>query len=110
MLRELRGGKEFEFDLKDLKEDFTLHCEVKMGTDLHTWLTGSFTGITLGCNSEEELLKLYQEAKDKGLKAVLIKDSGFTEFGGVPTYTAVGIGPHKESLIDPITGHLKGFR
>lgn len=36
----------------------------------------------------------------------LIQDHGLTEFGGVPTYTAVAIGPAEDVVIDRITGEL----
>ena len=37
----------------------------------------------------------------------IIRDSGFTEFNGVPTLTAVAIGPDYPEVIDPLTKHLK---
>lgn len=36
-----------------------------------------------------------------------ITDVGRTEFNGVPTITALAIGPNKSEDIDKITGHLK---
>lgn len=71
------------------------------------WMEGAFTKIAVGVNTEEELLALYQKAFQQGLPCALIQDSGKTEFGGVPTYTAVAIGPAFPDQIDPITGHLK---
>lgn len=70
------------------------------------WLDGSFTKITLYVNSEEELIELEQKAKDAGLPHALITDSGKTVFKGVPTKTALGIGPWWSEEIDKITGHL----
>jgi PTH2 family peptidyl-tRNA hydrolase len=37
----------------------------------------------------------------------LVQDAGLTEFGGVPTYTAVAIGPDYDDRIDPVTGDLE---
>ena len=75
-------------------------------TALEEWLTTNFKKITVYVNSEEELVDIYQKAKDAGLLAALIVDSGLTEFKGVPTKTAVAIGPAYDDEIDPITGHL----
>ena len=60
----------------------------------------------MGVKTEDELLEIYQNAKNKNIPCVLIKDKGFTEFGGIETYTAVGIGPCDRKLVDEITGHL----
>jgi len=73
---------------------------------LHYWLENSFTKICLYVNSEEELLEIYNKANKEGLPCSLIKDSGKTEFNGVPTYTCCAIGPYLSSEIDKITGNL----
>lgn len=70
------------------------------------WLTGLHTKITATVNSEEELLELHSKAKANGLNSSLVQDAGLTEFAGVPTYTALAIGPDTSERIDPITGHL----
>lgn len=71
------------------------------------WLLGRFTKVTVSVDSEEELLAIYNLALRDGLNAKLIQDAGLTEFGGIPTYTCVCIGPDYPENIDPITGHLK---
>lgn len=71
------------------------------------WLTGNFKKIALSVDSEQELLNLYEKALELGLVCALIKDNGLTEFGGVPTFTAVAIGPDKNEKIDQLTGSLK---
>lgn len=70
-----------------------------------SWLEGKYTKICVSVNSEAELLEVYEKAKLVA-PAALIQDSGLTEFGGVPTYTVVAIGPAWADEIDPITGHL----
>jgi len=70
------------------------------------WLNGSFTKICVSVDSEEELLDVYTAAKAIGIPCSLIRDAGKTEFNGVPTYTAVAIGPDYPERIDPITKHL----
>lgn len=70
------------------------------------WLEGSFAKVCVRANSEEELLEIYEKAKEAGLEVHLITDSGRTEFHGVPTNTCLAIGPDYSSKIDPITSEL----
>lgn len=70
------------------------------------WITHNFKKIVVSVNSEQELKDVYEKAKKAGLYSSLILDSGLTEFNGVPTLTAVAIGPAPEDLINPITSHL----
>ena len=70
------------------------------------WMTTSNRKVTLQARSEEELLDLHAKAVSAGLRSHLITDSGRTEFSGVPTITALAIGPDLASTIDEITGHL----
>ena len=74
--------------------------------ELENWLENSFAKIVVSVNSEEELVSIFNTAKEKGLLCSLIKDNGKTEFNGVPTLTAAAIGPAEVSKIDPITGSL----
>lgn len=71
------------------------------------WLGGMFTKIAVGVNSEEELLGVYNKAKEAGLISELITDSGLTVFNGVPTNTCIAIGPDTPENLQPITGSLK---
>lgn len=102
MMRKQNGG---EVDTKSGKK---YHCEFEHTSEaMHEWMTNGFTKITLVVNSEAELVAVYEAAKAAGLPASLIRDSGKTEFGGVPTLTTVGIGPAASAEIDKITGNLK---
>ncbi len=76
---------------------------------LKSWLTGRFKKIALYVETDQELIDLYDAAKKAGLPVALIKDAGLTEFDGVATLTAVGIGPGNPADIDKITGHLPLF-
>ncbi len=87
-----------------LEEQLKLHYPTPAIAD---WLSGSFTKICVSVDSEDELVQLYTEAKARNIPCSLIKDSGFTEFNGVPTLTAVAIGPEYPEVIDPLTKHLK---
>lgn len=71
------------------------------------WLTTNFKKVTVGVDSEAELLAIHDAANKAGIACSLIKDAGLTEFDGVPTLTAVAIGPDFDNKIDQITGHLK---
>jgi len=73
------------------------------------WLTNKFTKIAVYVDSEAELIDIYEKARQAGLPTTLIRDAGLTEFGGVPTLTAVGVGPAEAEKIDQITGHLRLF-
>jgi PTH2 family peptidyl-tRNA hydrolase len=71
------------------------------------WLVGKFTKIAVGCDSEAELHSIAAAAKALGLPCAAIQDSGATEFNGVPTWTAVAVGPGPEALVNEVTGSLK---
>ena len=71
------------------------------------YINGAFKKAVLAVDSEEELKKYYEIAKDKDINCSIILDSGKTEFNNIPTYTAVAIGPWEATEIDRITGHLK---
>ena len=73
---------------------------------LGPWITGRFKKITVWVNSEQELLDVYNAAKSANLICSLIKDSGLTEFNGVPTLTTVAVGPDRSDKIDVVCKHL----
>ena len=70
------------------------------------WLEGQFKKICLYVNSEEELINIYNQAKDAGIICALIEDNGLTEFNGVKTKTCIAIGPDYSENIDKITKDL----
>ena len=80
---------------------------IKMDYDMERWLEGIFTKVCVGVDTETELLNIYDKARRAGLHCSLIQDKGLTEFDGVPTYTAVAVGPNENEKVDEITGHLK---
>lgn len=90
-----------------IKHPESMDLVINMTPEMKEWLTGIFTKICVAVNSEEELLDVYNKAKDAGLSCALIKDAGLTEFGGIPTHTAVAVGPNKNIDVDKITSHLK---
>ena len=70
------------------------------------FIEGSFKKIVVYVNSEQELKDIYEKAREAGIYASLILDSGLTEFHGIPTYTTCAIGPWDGDEINEITGHL----
>jgi len=80
---------------------------VRVNQAMKEWLSGRFTKICVSVDSEEQLLFVHSAAENADLPCSLIQDAGLTEFDGVPTYTAVAIGPGYAEDIDKITGLLK---
>jgi PTH2 family peptidyl-tRNA hydrolase len=76
---------------------------------LRNWMLNQFTKVCCVVETEEEIVALYNKAKEKGLICSLIKDAGLTEFGGVPTITCCAIGPAWSDEVDEITGKLELF-
>lgn len=95
--------------LGQMKRDGTTMTLDLTDPRLEPWVTGRFKKICVYVNSEEELLQIYNTAVENGLICSIIKDSGLTEFHGVPTLTAVAVGPDFEDKIDAVTKHLPLF-
>jgi PTH2 family peptidyl-tRNA hydrolase len=94
-------------EFKEKTQGSFVYYEPSFSKEEFAWLEGSFTKVCLQVNSEEELLSVYDKAKNAGLTVHLITDAGATEFNGVPTKTCLAIGPHDAEKIDQITGDLK---
>ena len=98
------------FDRLEDSGDECLELGPQEGWDwdvVKSWVQGRFTKVVVQVESETELLALATAALLAGLPHALIEDNGDTEFRGVPTLTALAIGPAKAEDIDPITGSLK---
>ena len=59
---------------------------------------------TKGFDENATRAAIKEAARERGLPTSLITDAGRTEFGGVPTRTAVAVGPAVVGEIDAITG------
>jgi len=70
------------------------------------WLKQGQKKVVLKCNSKEELLELYEKAKEMNLPSELIYDAGKTQLEP-GTLTCVGIGPAPSEEIDKLTRNLK---
>lgn len=80
----------------------------KLSSDAHEWMTnGSHTKICVKCDSEDEMLDIYERLMNDGIPCAKIIDSGRTVFNGVSTLTAIGVGPAPKAIVDQYTSHLK---
>jgi len=66
--------------------------------------------ICLAAADLEVLRDTAARALQAGVAHQLITDLGYTQFEGVPTITALGIGPIQKSVAGPICGHLPLLR
>jgi peptidyl-tRNA hydrolase len=71
------------------------------------WFKEGVAKICLYVESEEELIKIYDESKRRKLPVSLIEDAGLTEFHGEVTKTCLAIGPWLSDEIDEVTGSLR---
>jgi PTH2 family peptidyl-tRNA hydrolase len=70
------------------------------------WLTGRFTKICVGVDSEAGLDAVVAAARAANVPCALVVDAGVTEFHGVPTKTCCAVGPAWVEDVDAITGEL----
>ena len=70
------------------------------------WVSEGQKKIVLKVENLQDLLTLFQRAKDNNLVCALIKDAGRT-FLTPGTITAIAIGPYEHDEIDIITKDLK---
>lgn len=92
-----------------------LNCSSQMESNslaeqyMNQWLYDNFTKIVLYVRTVEELITLYQNVMKAEIPCALIADNGTTEFNGVSTVTALGIGPWLSEEIDVFTKDLDLF-
>ena len=70
------------------------------------WIKGSFTKITKKVKNENQLLKVYNQAKEAGLNVSLIKDAGLYGLEG-ENYTCIAVGPNYVDDCEPVVGKLR---
>lgn len=70
------------------------------------WCEGSFTKVVCQVATYEEFREIVQRARDAGVLVHVITDAGHTEFHGVPTETALAVGPDWADRVDGVTGGL----
>ena len=77
---------------------------VPLDGPMAVWSHGRFAKVVLSVEGEAELLRAHDLALAAGLPTAVITDSGRTEFHGVPTRTAMALGPAAREEIDRISG------
>lgn len=80
--------------------------DVPAVSPLQAWFDAGVAKICVYVDSEDELLDLAQQGRDKGFIVALVRDAGHTEFHGEPTYTCLAFEPLYPAQIDPLTGKL----
>lgn len=70
------------------------------------WIEGKFTKVVKKVKNENQLLKVYNKAKEAGLNASLIKDAGLYGLEG-ENYTCVAVGPNYVDDCEPIVKKLR---
>lgn len=78
----------------------------KPETPLSEWFNYGCAKICVYVDSEEELLRIAENAAEKGIIASVITDAGMTEFHGEPTKTCLALEPLPTEIADTLTGHL----
>ena len=71
-----------------------------------SWIEGMFTKVTKKVKNENQLLKVYNSAKEAGLNVSLIKDAGLYGLEG-ENYTCIAVGPNYVDKCEPIVGKLQ---
>lgn len=95
--------------LADLSNSMREHMDdegnvsFKLTPEQFAWYKGDFRKIVLRVNSENDLMVIYNKAKELGINVEMIIDAGFTEWD-VPTKTCLAIGPDEDEKIDAVTG------
>ncbi len=79
---------------------------IPMSEPMKAWLTGRFTKVCVGVDSEEALDAVVAAARAANVPCAMIIDAGQTEFHGVPTKTCCAVGPAWIEDVDAITGTL----
>ena len=73
---------------------------------LQAWFDAGVAKICVYVDSEEELLGLAEAGRERGFVVALVRDAGYTEFHGEPTFTCLAFEPLFPEQIDPLTGKL----
>jgi peptidyl-tRNA hydrolase, PTH2 family len=70
------------------------------------WLDEGMPKVVLRAESVEDLLRLANLSRERGLPSCLVEDAGRTV---IPegTITCIGIGPAEDEYLDALTGDLK---
>jgi PTH2 family peptidyl-tRNA hydrolase len=92
-----------------MREQLLRHLDglpIELTAEEIEWLRGGMAKITVRTDDRDAFDDKATAARALGLKVKVITDAGHTEFNGVPTVTAMAIGPDKTDVIDQVTRHL----
>lgn len=78
-------------------------------TSLSRWFDAGVAKVCVYVDGEEALLDIAAKGRSEGFVVALVRDAGYTEFHGEPTYTCLAFEPLAPEQIDPITGDLPLF-
>lgn len=95
-----------EFMREQIMAVIQRHDDLDFSDDEIEWMTLGMAKITVRADEFDQFEQVAADARARGLKVRTITDSGRTEFGGVPTITALAIGPTRSAYVDPITGGM----
>ena len=75
-------------------------------TALSDWFDAGVAKVCVYVDSEEALLDIADQGRERGFAVALIRDAGLTECHGEATYTCLAFEPLRAEDVDPITGEL----
>ena len=74
--------------------------------DVNMWEEIGQMKVVVRCESEKELMDVYNHAIKAGLAAEYVQDAGRTQVAP-GSITVCAVGPGRANLVDEVTGHLK---
>lgn len=99
----MRRGKEIAQGAHASLAGYRIASSLRSGEIVDEWFNTGSTKITLQARDEAHLLSLEELARKTHIPCHLVIDEGRTEFGNVPTITALALGPYFNRDIDNIT-------
>ena len=85
-----------------------LAAQKKHPSEFTSWNSAGQKVSVLKVDGERDLFEFKAIAEHQGITCFIVCDAGRTEVDP-GTYTCLGIGPEKQSVLDKITGNLKMF-
>ncbi len=85
-----------------------LAAQKKHPSEFTSWNSAGQKVSVLKVDGERDLFEFKAIAEHQGITCSIVCDAGRTEVDP-GTYTCLGIGPEKQSVLDKITGDLKMF-
>lgn len=78
----------------------------KTPEDVRNWERIGQMKVVVRCESQKDLMDVYEKACKMGLPTEYIEDAGRTQIEP-GTITVCAVGPSRADLVDQVTGHLK---